>query len=191
MGFRFRKSINAGPLRLNFSKSGLGWSVGGKGARFTHKASGGTSTTLNIPGTGISYVSTNQTKKGMKNNMTDKNVVPQNWIVERLGLTDTEAKLACAAINTFGNRNFTQREMADAGCVVSSQIYTNLYNKNVLNKNEDHTYCVNVPYINRIGAEYHIPRKGHSLLLHLLFGGFVLWIPAIYYTCSKKHYWHL
>lgn len=34
-------------------------------------------------------------------------------------------------------------------------------------------------------------KKGHSLILHLVFGAFVLWIPAIYFTISKNHYWHL
>lgn len=56
MGFRFRKSIKAGPLRVNLSKSGIGYSVGGKGYRYTKKAGGGTRTTTSIPGTGISYV---------------------------------------------------------------------------------------------------------------------------------------
>lgn len=56
MGFRFRKSIKLGPVRLNLSKSGVGYSIGGKGFRFTKKAGGGTRTTTSIPGTGISYV---------------------------------------------------------------------------------------------------------------------------------------
>ena len=56
MGFRFRKSVNLGPLRVNFSKSGVGYSVGGKGFRATKKAGGGFRTTASIPGTGISYV---------------------------------------------------------------------------------------------------------------------------------------
>lgn len=56
MGFRFRKSVNFGPLRVNFSKSGVGYSVGGKGFRATKKAGGGFRTTASIPGTGISYV---------------------------------------------------------------------------------------------------------------------------------------
>ena len=57
MGFRFRKSIKLGGLRVNLSKSGIGYSVGGKGYRYTKKAGGGTRTTLSIPGTGISHVS--------------------------------------------------------------------------------------------------------------------------------------
>ena len=56
MGLRFRKSVNLGPVRINFSKSGVGYSVGGTGYRVTKKANGGYRTTASIPGTGISYV---------------------------------------------------------------------------------------------------------------------------------------
>lgn len=56
MGFRFRKSRKVGPFRVNFSKSGVGWSVGNKLFRYTKKAGGGTRTTYTIPGTGISHV---------------------------------------------------------------------------------------------------------------------------------------
>ena len=55
MGFRFRKSVNIGGARVNFSKSGIGASVGGKGFRYTKKADGSTRTTASVPGTGISY----------------------------------------------------------------------------------------------------------------------------------------
>ena len=40
-------------------------------------------------------------------------------------------------------------------------------------------------------AQYVRTQKGHSLTLHLLLGAFVLWIPAIYYTVSPNHYWHI
>ena len=56
MGLRYRKSVKCGPLRFNFSKSGVGYSFGGKGFRFTKKANGGYRTTASIPGSGISYV---------------------------------------------------------------------------------------------------------------------------------------
>lgn len=62
-GFRFRKSVNFGPFRLNLSKSGVGYSVGVKGARYTKKATGGTRTTLSVPGTGISHVTETGDKK--------------------------------------------------------------------------------------------------------------------------------
>ena len=58
MGFRFRKSFGFGPFRATISKSGISTSVGVKGARITKRADGKTQTTLSIPGTGISHVST-------------------------------------------------------------------------------------------------------------------------------------
>lgn len=56
MGFRYRKSKNFGPFRINLSKSGVGWSVGGKGFRYTKKSNGGTRTTTSLPGSGMSWV---------------------------------------------------------------------------------------------------------------------------------------
>ena len=80
MGFRFRKSVKAGPFRINFSKSGVGYSVGGKGFRVTKKAGGGTRTTASIPGTGVSYVQ----DSGGKRNTQKCEVVnkPINPVVE-------------------------------------------------------------------------------------------------------------
>jgi hypothetical protein len=40
MGWYFRKAIGLGPFRLNLSKSGIGWSVGGRGFRYGHSATG-------------------------------------------------------------------------------------------------------------------------------------------------------
>src|SRR5699024_6838126 len=52
-----RKSINlGGGFRVNFSKSGVGYSWGGKGYRVTKKAGGGVRKTYSIPGTGLSWV---------------------------------------------------------------------------------------------------------------------------------------
>lgn len=65
MGFRFRKSINLGPAKINLSKSGVGYSFGSKGFRVTKKATGGTRTTVSIPGSGFSYVR-NSSKKSKK-----------------------------------------------------------------------------------------------------------------------------
>lgn len=56
MGLRFRKSVSFGKgTRVNFSKSGVGFSLGTKGARITKRARGGWSSTVGIPGSGISY----------------------------------------------------------------------------------------------------------------------------------------
>ncbi len=40
MGFTYRKSVNLGPFRVNLSKSGLGYSVGGRGFRVGTTARG-------------------------------------------------------------------------------------------------------------------------------------------------------
>lgn len=43
---------------------------------------------------------------------------------------------------------------------------------------------------NRPKATYTREQKGHSIVKWAIFGMFVLWIPAIYYTFSPNHYWH-
>jgi len=59
MGFRISKSIKLAPgVRMTVSKSGLGYSVGGKGMRVTRHAGGRVSRTVSIPGSGISHSST-------------------------------------------------------------------------------------------------------------------------------------
>lgn len=71
MGFRFRKSINlGGGLRINLSKSGVGYSWGTKGYRVTRSARGTTTRTVSIPGTGISYSHTNGKSRRKSGNAT-------------------------------------------------------------------------------------------------------------------------
>ncbi|MQY07938.1 DUF4236 domain-containing protein [Actinomadura macrotermitis] len=55
MGWSYRKSMKVGPFRLNFSKQGVGHSVGGRGARYTKGADGRKTMTFRIPGTGFSW----------------------------------------------------------------------------------------------------------------------------------------
>ena len=56
MGWRFRKSKKLGPLRLNFSKRGVGVSTGFKGFRIGQSPDGRRYMSIGIPGTGISYM---------------------------------------------------------------------------------------------------------------------------------------
>lgn len=37
---------------------------------------------------------------------------------------------------------------------------------------------------------YNREQKGHSIILHVLFGGVLLWIHTIYYAVSPNHYFH-
>jgi hypothetical protein len=55
MGFYYRKSVNLGPFRVNLSKSGLGYSFGGRGFRVGTTARGKKYTSFSIPGTGVGY----------------------------------------------------------------------------------------------------------------------------------------
>lgn len=74
MGIRYRKSINlGGGFRVNVSKSGIGYSLGVKGARVTKTATGRSRTTISIPGTGLSYVS----ESGKKGNNDNSHTVPK------------------------------------------------------------------------------------------------------------------
>ena len=53
MGWSFRRSVNLGPFRMNFSKSGIGYSFGVKNARIGRDARGRKYSNVSIPGTGI------------------------------------------------------------------------------------------------------------------------------------------
>jgi tetratricopeptide (TPR) repeat protein len=57
--FRFRRSIRLGPgVRLNVGKTGLGVSMGVRGARRSFHSSGRETASVGIPGTGLGYVET-------------------------------------------------------------------------------------------------------------------------------------
>lgn len=60
---------------------------------------------------------------------------------------------------------------------------------NNINGQEHGMYSIDLH--GRDGASYVRQQQGHSLLKHLLLGGFVLWIPTIYYALSPNHYFHM
>ncbi len=63
MGLRFRKSISILPgVKLNFGKTGMSVSTGVPGFRKTFHTSGRVTTSVGIPGTGIYYVDTKNTR---------------------------------------------------------------------------------------------------------------------------------
>ena len=56
MGLKFRKSIKIAPgVKLNLSNKSAGISFGTKGCRYSLNSSGRRTTTIGIPGTGLSY----------------------------------------------------------------------------------------------------------------------------------------
>lgn len=63
MGLRFRKSISIIPgVKLNFGKTGMSVSTGVPGFRKTFHTSGKVTTSVGIPGTGLYYVDTKNTR---------------------------------------------------------------------------------------------------------------------------------
>ena len=90
MGLRFRKSINlGGGVKLNVSKKSVGISAGVKGARVSINSKGRKTTSVGIPGTGVSYVSTSNISKGKSNNTTtNNNNNKSNILVSELELTE-------------------------------------------------------------------------------------------------------
>ena len=71
MGWRYRKSVKAGPFRLNFSKSGMGYSVGSKRYRVTKTANGTVRETVTLPG-GLSHVTEHKIGSSAKNSARDR-----------------------------------------------------------------------------------------------------------------------
>ena len=63
VGLRFRKSFKITPgVRLNVSNKSTGISFGGKGLRYSLNSFGSRTSSIGIPGTGLSYVSTKSGK---------------------------------------------------------------------------------------------------------------------------------
>lgn len=75
LGFRFRRSVSVGKyVRINFNKNSVSISGGGRGCRCTINSKGTVTTTLGIPGTGLSYVQTSNLRKStnpISNSTTD------------------------------------------------------------------------------------------------------------------------
>jgi len=53
MGWNWRKRFNFGPLRINLSKRGIGYSLGVPGFRVGQDAKGQNYSQTSVPGTGI------------------------------------------------------------------------------------------------------------------------------------------
>lgn len=81
MSLRFRKSMKIAPgVKLNFSKNGVGMSVGTKGARMSISPTGRVTRTLGIPGTGIydvETISTGNKKKPSTQGVKQPTAIPK------------------------------------------------------------------------------------------------------------------
>lgn len=66
LGFRYRKSKSFGPVRITASKRGVSASIGAGPFRVTKSATGRTTSTVRIPKTGISHVTTSSNRRSSR-----------------------------------------------------------------------------------------------------------------------------
>lgn len=119
MGIRFRKSIKVAPgVRVNVGKKGVGVSIGGKGFTKSINSSGRVTTSMSVPGTGISYVSTknmnsDKSKTSAKHTAapaaTYSSTAPAAAPAAPLNCSRTVAGLLCIFLGYFGAHYFYAR----------------------------------------------------------------------------------
>ena len=105
MSFYFRKSVNFGPIRFNFSKSGIGVSAGVKGARIS---TGPRGTYVHAGRNGFYYSQRinqplpNQTGSPQTHQPFSTNALPDNFVIETADvsrLTETSIRDLLKQIN--------------------------------------------------------------------------------------------
>ena len=79
MGVRFRKSTKIAPgVKLNFNKKSVGITVGGKGIHYTINSSGKKTSSIGIPGTGLSYSTSSNSRNSKSKKSSTANVTASN-----------------------------------------------------------------------------------------------------------------
>jgi hypothetical protein len=118
MSFYFRKSVNFGPIRFNFSKSGIGVSAGVKGARIS---TGPRGTYVHAGGNGFYYSQRinqplpNQTRSPQTHQPFSTHTLPKSFVIE----TADVSQLTETSINDLLKQiNEKASEMRFAQCRV-------------------------------------------------------------------------
>lgn len=98
MGLRFRKSVTlCKGVKLNFGKTGMSVSVGGKGYHKTINTKGQVTTSVGIPGSGIYYTDTKRlggnrqanTQRNIQNQYYNQNVIRETQPVQEYEINDS------------------------------------------------------------------------------------------------------
>lgn len=90
MGLRFRKSIKIAPsVKLNLNKKSSSITFGGKGIHHTISSTGKKTTTVGVPGTGISY---SKTSGGGHKTASPKDTIPNNSHVNNTSPSNNNGK---------------------------------------------------------------------------------------------------
>ena len=118
MGFRIRRSLQIMPgVRFTASKSGLGISVGPRGAHLSVNTSGRVTTSAGIPGTGLSFVKSRTIRKKSTVSITS-DATPLGRPVEQTapdvaGPSKIEQELLACATGTGSIQTLRQLQQAD------------------------------------------------------------------------------
>lgn len=90
MGLRFRKSVKIAPgIKLNLNKKSTSVTFGGKGFHHTISSTGKKTTTVGVPGTGISY---SKTSGGVHRTTSSKDTIPNNPHVNNTSPSNNNGK---------------------------------------------------------------------------------------------------
>lgn len=101
MGLRFRKSFKIAPgVSLNVSNKNTGLSFGGKGLRYSINSNGRRTSSVGIPGTDLSYVSTSDNSYKSKAYQTQRNLQAQQKQLR----SEQEKELAKYEVDVFENQ---------------------------------------------------------------------------------------
>lgn len=123
MGLRFRKSVKIAPgVRLNISKKSVGISAGVKGYRKSINSSGRVTTSIGVPGTGVSYVKTenlkSKKKKAASNRASSTAAVANSSVVTPASVSSKVHKAAVQPKEKLPKTTAVLQERPDASFVV-------------------------------------------------------------------------
>lgn len=109
MGVRYRKSIKIAPgVKVNLGKKSASISVGGKGYRKTFSTTGRTTTSVGIPGSGLSYTTTSGGSSNSSHGASADSAADVSFHI-RPAMADknkTVALLLCIFLGYFGAHYF-------------------------------------------------------------------------------------
>lgn len=153
MAYRYRKSIRiAKGVKVNLTKTGVGMTVGGRGAHYSVHSSGRHTASVGIPGTGLSYVSSHKTStKTAAHPIAQSTTTTQATHIPSPGLFASKGeKLIHAAIKN----NLDVSLLDQAETIPQFTHTTQLFKALGLAVNEDKTQTIEILQ-NLHDAEYH------------------------------------
>lgn len=128
----FRRSKKIGPFRLTASKSGLSYSIGGKGARLTRRTDGKVQSTIGVPGSGFRVADVHGSSSGgpgststRANHLRIAEQVPTSLPAWKLIAVFLGAFIVTNGLlgDLFGNSGPTVAVVLSVGAVIGSAVW--------------------------------------------------------------------